>query len=558
MGRNEHASRREFSIHTMAGMSYPRAACKHCMKEFAASSARMDQHLKQCMEYQKAQEEKGETFTGVQTRSVNIEHFYDRISNSERDVLNEKLAGMVFGLGLPLSIVEAPLFADFVHDLRPAYRLPSRQRLSNELLESSYFKARNYVDSEVERAQSVCIVLDAWTNCRNEPVVGFTVTTPKPFFLRAIFSGETRHTADFFFQKVSDIMQSIGPNRVTAVVTDNAAAMKAMWKKAEDAYPGLVCFGCAAHSLNLLLLEVFKVDEVKQLLKVCKAVTSLFAYSSLIDAIFSRKKGELGIATGLVEPVKTRWASYLDCLQSVLANKLAIQQTILEPLPSSRIDTNLKNQLLSDATFEKIADALQLLYPVKGLVAVVEADSSSASFMFKSYFAFTDQVRASTLPWKVEVQRIIQMRWSSFYHPIFTLACCFDPADQGQCLESRIDRLDSEIEAIIEHLVPDVITKRMIFGQLMQYRARSGAFESRSIWSVADNRIVDPITWWKSSCRAPELSALAIRVLQIPLSSASIERVWSSFSFIQNDRRNRLDNDRAEKLVFVYKNLTIQ
>ena len=44
-------------------------------------------------------------------------------------------------------------------------------------------------------------------------------------------------------------------------------------------------------------------------------------------------------------------------------------------------------------------------------------------------------------------------------------------------------------------------------------------------------------------------------LLRIPLSSASAERNFSSFSTIHTKKRNRLTTSRAEKLVYVYHNL---
>jgi hypothetical protein len=55
----------------------------------------------------------------------------------------------------------------------------------------------------------------------------------------------------------------------------------------------------------------------------------------------------------------------------------------------------------------------------------------------------------------------------------------------------------------------------------------------------------------------PNLAEIAIRMLTIPTSSASSERVWSIFSFIHSKRRNRLQNQKVEKLVFIYMNATL-
>ena len=54
---------------------------------------------------------------------------------------------------------------------------------------------------------------------------------------------------------------------------------------------------------------------------------------------------------------------------------------------------------------------------------------------------------------------------------------------------------------------------------------------------------------------APELAAIACKVLSISMSGGSLERTWSSYSFIHSKRRNRLREGRADKLVDIYSNM---
>ena len=59
------------------------------------------------------------------------------------------------------------------------------------------------------------------------------------------------------------MIREVGRDKVSAVVTDNAAPMKAMWSMIVAAFPGVVCLGCVAHSINLLLLDIFKLQVQK-------------------------------------------------------------------------------------------------------------------------------------------------------------------------------------------------------------------------------------------------------------------------------------------------------
>lgn len=92
-----------------------------------------------------------------------------------------------------------------------------------------------------------------------------------------------------------------------------------------------------------------------------------------------------------------------------------------------------------------------------------------------------------------------------------------------------------------------------IWAQLLQYRARTGSFANVFIWE--DAQLVDPLTWWRChGGNASELQKLAINILNIPTSSAASERCWSAMGNIHDAGRNRLTDERAEKLLFIYFN----
>ncbi|GJR38872.1 hypothetical protein Tco_1214556 [Tanacetum coccineum] len=64
-------------------------------------------------------------------------------------------------------------------------------------------------------------------------------------------------------------------------------------------------------------------------------------------------------------------------------------------------------------------------------------------------------------------------------------------------------------------------------------------------------------TFPKNKKQTPLLQALAFRVLDQPTSSSCSERNWSTYSFVNSLRRNKLTPKRAEDLVFVHNNLRL-
>src|SRR6266536_4111678 len=102
-----------------------------------------------------------------------INNYADKCSNEEQKEINQYLARAIFGGGLPLSLVEDEYFIAFCKKLRPAYELPSRSKLSNELLNKIYKNVTENVTQHVKETNLVCITSDGWTNSRCEPIINF-------------------------------------------------------------------------------------------------------------------------------------------------------------------------------------------------------------------------------------------------------------------------------------------------------------------------------------------------------------------------------------------------
>lgn len=65
--------------------------------------------------------------------------------------------------------------------------------------------------------------------------------------------------------------------------------------------------------------------------------------------------------------------------------------------------------------------------------------------------------------------------------------------------------------------------------------------------------------WWKLfGADAPNLQKLAIRILSQTASSSGCERNWSVFERIHTKKRNRLEHQRLNDLVYVHYNLRLQ
>ncbi len=110
---------------------------------------------------------------------------------------------------------------------------------------------------------------------------------------------------------------------------------------------------------------------------------------------------------------------------------------------------------------------------------------------------------------------------------------------------------------MMERLLPNDAAVAKAQLQLTEYYNKSDSFspEVNRGWTVVRETVA--WKWLTFGTKTPELMHVAVRVLSLPCSTSSIERLWSIFGFIRSDRRNRLTVARSEKLAYVFANMQL-
>ncbi|KAG5549643.1 hypothetical protein RHGRI_014824 [Rhododendron griersonianum] len=109
----------------------------------------------------------------------------------------------------------------------------------------------------------------------------------------------------------------------------------------------------------------------------------------------------------------------------------------------------------------------------------------------------------------------------------------------------------------IERMYPDMDTRIIVDEQLEKFKNAEGMFGMDMAKLTRDKK--QPALWWESfgeECK--ELQRLAIRVLSGTCSATGCERNWSIFDIVHSKRRNRLETQRMNALVFVKYNIQLE
>lgn len=93
---------------------------------------------------------------------------------SKKAKIDHQLLIMIAKEYHPLNLVNDTEFIKFVAMLNPAYNLPTRKTLTENLLPQHYLQLKQKVLIELSKASAVCITTDAWTSDNNESFIGIT------------------------------------------------------------------------------------------------------------------------------------------------------------------------------------------------------------------------------------------------------------------------------------------------------------------------------------------------------------------------------------------------
>ena len=223
----------------------------------------------------------------------------------------------------------------FLLTLRPDYQLPSRKvlmRLEKELFET----VETAVNQHLLKCGIVTLAWDSWTNPSHMPTLAFLACHPQETsVLLSVLQLETRETIAELIPLLKAVQERLRLLNVKclASVQDNGANVK---KASQAVFP--ISINCMAHTIQLLLKDISTVWT--RTLEWAAQTQQFFANRHRPCQIYADVKRELeesrkadplsGIPgpTNLVAPAETRWASQVDCIESLCRNRQLVMRCI--------------------------------------------------------------------------------------------------------------------------------------------------------------------------------------------------------------------------------------
>ena len=158
------------------------------------------------------------------------------------------------------------------------------------------------------------------------------------------------HTADFLAVQIEEVINKIGNDNFSAIVSDAGANIKLARHHITSKYPYMLNVRCIAHAINLISKDICKTPFANKILRRCMVLVKYFKASHLPGNILELLENginifnliyyiiyflgqtlknlaiESGVEGGRLKKwVDTRWHTMYDCVESVIFHRVPLE-----------------------------------------------------------------------------------------------------------------------------------------------------------------------------------------------------------------------------------------
>ncbi|XP_063941311.1 uncharacterized protein LOC135149511 [Daucus carota subsp. sativus] len=506
--------------------------------------------------------------------------------NLERHEVDMAVVRFLCANGIPFNVLRSPEMHAMTNALKNApkdYKHPSYDRARTSLLDD----CRRDVEkqcipiSETWTRQGTSIVSDGWSNIKNKPLINVIASNSRGsmFLYAEVFSGVEKSgktIADFLLKAIDEI----GPSNVIQVITDNAANCKAAGREIEKVHKHIFWSPCVVHTLNLMFKDFAATFPwMESTYTRGKAIVKYFKNHDRAHDIFRNHSG-----LELLKVAKTRFGSHFILLRRLSKCREALATTIVvrawkEWIKSGderarEVGMEVAATIANEEFWDEVDNILAITKPLYYMIKFSDGEGQKMGEIYEKMDCMIGEIGDVMNHNKhhadyEKMKEIMIKRWEKMNLPMHCLGFALNPfyydvnylkspAPGGE--SRRAPNCDREVvQGVLDafdRVGEDQEEKRVFRRQLSKFQGKEGIFGTLA--ARIDAQSMDPISWWSTyGAETPELSNIALKVLSQPISSSSAERVWSTYSYIHNVKRNRLNSMRADKLVYVHSNIRL-
>ncbi len=499
-----------------------------------------------------------------------------KITSQKKKKLDELVLDLITEDIQPLSVVENRAFRRFVHELDPRYEIISRKCLTYKLLPKRYNEEKDILMSKLAAVDSVSITTDQWTSKAHE---GYTTITGhyiddkwnmhSPVLMTR--AKPQRHTGVNLANELEAAFEEFKiEDKITAVVTDNAANVKCAVSRLGRIEDGQSCF---AHTLNLCVKHAIEEHpSTQEAIKTVRQIVTFFNQSTnAMDDLREEHQCKQTKFYKLKKDVETRWNSIYFMLESFKKQRIQV----------STVLTKHEKSIPTQKEVKVIDEALVVLKPFFDVTKEMSSEKyTSISKVIPIVKILTKFLDTKASPLGSKLKKQIQLYFSDVESEKFSLFSTFlDPRFKGVLLsdaakESVIKEVGDFLEKMASPIIIQTEEKKKpekkkseepnFWDDFDEEREQEKTDHSgKSAIDIEISRYLecslcprqnDPFAWWRENeVNYPNIAKVAKTYLAIPATSVPSERIFSKAGEIVSARRASIKSKNVDMILFLNK-----
>lgn len=272
-----------------------------------------------------------------------------------------------------------------------------------------------------------------------------------------------------------------------------------------------------------------------------------------------------------MRPAATRFATSFLTLQSLFKHRAALRNLFVDDdwnrckLAKSQVGKNVAEIVLSTNFWNVVQCSKRATQPLVTVLRIVDGDENPAMPEVLVAMDVAKEKIKEALQGKALFDRvigIIERRWTDQMEvKLYGAALYLNPNKFYAFKEkdsTRARKLRDNFNDVLSKMVggddEELATK--ISTQANHYEKKRACFGKAL--AISSQGKMSPLDWWDAyGGDASDLQLFAKRLLGLCASSSGCERNWSTFEFIHSKRRNRLEHQRLNDLVYIKYNQKI-
>ncbi|KAL8542938.1 hypothetical protein ACS0TY_003710 [Phlomoides rotata] len=498
------------------------------------------------------------------------------INEAYKKDLREKgimaIANWMYDAAIPFNAVNYPSFQqifDITCQHGPGFKALSFHEVRVPCLAKAVSQVEeDYITScRAEWSKYGCsVMVDGWTDKKQRTLINFLINSPRgSVFIESVDASEYAKTGEKMSELIDRIIVKVGVENVVQIITDNASNMVLAGKLLETKRPHLYWTPCVAHCIDLMLEDIGKLSEMKMTFKKAISVTSfVYVRPGVVNMLRKFTEGKELCRAGV-----TRFATAFLTLKRMLELKKKLRDMFTsEDWTQSKWSKEADGKkvasiILAPRFWNSVVRIVKIYSPLVRVLRLVDGERKPAmGYIYKAMDRAKETIMKAFDNKEYEYRdafEIIDKRWSCQLHkPLHAAGFFLNPEF---FYKNGGDDVDSEVSKgfydAMERLVPNPAEQDKITEELALYRNADGQFGLNV--AIRQRGVLAPAVWWENfGLSAPHLRKFAIKVLSLTCSSSGCERNWSIFENVHAKRRNRLEQQRMNDLVFVKYNRALK